>query len=48
MPSPEQAAAARYTVFNAEQINGLPEQFYAKAELRTDFRCPRARSAWWG
>jgi antirestriction protein ArdC len=26
-----------YTVFNVEQIDGLPEHYYAKPEARTDF-----------
>jgi antirestriction protein ArdC len=32
-----------YTVFNAEQIDGLPERFYAKAEPRTELVQRNAR-----
>ncbi len=33
-----------YTVFNAEQIDGLPKEFYPKPDLDPVLACPRTRS----
>jgi antirestriction protein ArdC len=45
VPSPDDTSETRrvlrgYTVFNAEQIDGLPEEFYPKPDMETTPACP--------